>query len=288
MENKLSLKQVALFAKAEYVQWITSSKQLVMIIMFGFIYSTIIEPVCDTASKAGKTFTILEPFTALANSGAVMLILPLVFIVLMSDFPRVHSGDWYWTFRIGRVNWFLGQMLFGLMSVVSYIVEIIILTIIPVAIRASWKLEWSDLVFDYVKDNPDQAESFFRTLFPENLFNQMSLLTAVLLTAVLLMAYLFLLLEILMVARLWNKRFLGIIGVGMLVGVGTVLCSFNNQMMWMFPMANSVVWIHYTKYFRVEVFPLMASVVYFAFFIIMFTMLSLTQVKEYQFSSQEV
>lgn len=51
------------------------------------------------------------------------------------------------------------------------------------------------------------------------------------------------------------------------ISLGTAFCSIKTTLMWTMPMANSIIWLHYTKYFREPVMPMSFSVSYLAIFI---------------------
>jgi hypothetical protein len=53
----------------------------------------------------------------------------------------------------------------------------------------------------------------------------------------------------------------------MIISLGTAFCSIKTTLMWTMPMANSIIWLHYTKYFRQPVVSMAFSVIYLTVFI---------------------
>ena len=288
MGSKFSLKKSLLFAKSEYTQWIMNPKMCILVVMGIFIYQFVIQPIIQTAEQMQCQISVFEPFVALGTSGMVLLILPLVYMVLMSEFPRMKSGDWYWIIRLGRSNWILGQILFGFFSICSYLFFVALICIIPVLFKSSWSLEWSNVVLKYRLYFPEKRGDFVAELFPENLYNQMSIRKALCNTYILLVCYLFLVLLILLVANLCKKRVVGIVLAVVIIATGTALCSLQSDAMWFFPMSHSVVWLHYTEYYREQVVPITTSYLYFAFTILLLFIFCLIKVYTYQYDSQEV
>lgn len=286
-DTGFSIRKCFLFAWEEYVHWLLRPKMCILIVLFLFIHQLIVMPVTETAAEMKTGFSVLEPFVALGTSGVVLMILPVCYIVLMADYPEFRTGGWFFVGRLGRLNWLIGQFIFGVMSVLSYIIFIAVFTIGASAFRAKWSFQWSDFCLNYHKVFPEREGDFVDRLFPENLYNQTSLLKAVVHTYLLLACYLLLLLLILMLGKLLKHRMLGIFCTGGIVAVGTALCSLRVQAMWYFPMAHSIVWLHYTEYFRKQIFPVRSSYVLFGMALMLLGLTAAIRIYTYQFDVQE-
>lgn len=111
MMKNFSLKQSFFCARAEFIKWICDARMIILGVLLIFIYSFAIEPLKSNAKLMGEPLNILEPFIAIANSGAILLIIPLVFLTLIADFPKIDTNTVFYIMRVGRLNWLFGQLL---------------------------------------------------------------------------------------------------------------------------------------------------------------------------------
>ncbi len=233
-----------------------------------FIYVCAAQPLEKNSALMGKPLNILEPYIAALNSGLLMLIIPLGFLAIFSDFPKIDRGAMFVIIRTGRSNWFCGQIITLLMMSASYLFFIFAASVIPVAFCGFWGTEWSEVALDFGREFPEYSQNFGALLLPKNLFNHLSLLGAAAQSTLFVFAYLILLGMIMMCFTIFGKKAMGVIICGALIAVGSALCSIKADLMWAFPMANSVAWLHYTEFRREPFYPIRCSVLYFAIIII--------------------
>ena len=107
-----------------------------LFVLLIFIYSFIIEPLSLHAIKMNSPLNILEPFIATVNSEILMIIVPAVFMALFSDFPRTDGNTLFFLQRIGKLNWILGQILYSLMAIVTYVVAIFMGSVAPLLAKS--------------------------------------------------------------------------------------------------------------------------------------------------------
>lgn len=147
---------------------------------------------------------------------------------------------------------------------------------------SSMTLEFSDAVTKYLTVFPERAGDYIVQLLPENLYNQMKLGDVILHSTGLLFLYFVLLALILLFFTLLNHKSCGIFLDGGIILLGTVSCALHLDTMWMFPMAHTVVWMHYTEYLAEPVYPLYDSYLYFGFLDILMVVACITVRKKYQ------
>ena len=90
--KKLNLKQAFSCARTEYIKWICDARMIILGVLLIFIYNFAIEPLLKNADEMGENLNMLEPFIAVANSGMILLIIPLVFMTLIADFPKIDTN----------------------------------------------------------------------------------------------------------------------------------------------------------------------------------------------------
>lgn len=77
-----------------------------------------------------------------------------------------------------------------------------------------------------------------------------------------------------------GKKTAGVV-CGGLIAAGSALCSIRAELMWGLPMANSVVWLHFTEFRRESVYPIWCSWIYFAALIILSLIIGLTTLNKF-------
>lgn len=250
-------------AGMDFKRWIRSSRQIVLGILMIFIQIQIIVPMKEAAMLMDDTLTMVEPFIALGNSGVIVLLLPIVFLVLMADFPQRDGNELFYLIRCNRRIWIWGQGLLAVMISMALILGLLAISAILLGNSGIWELEYSRTMTRFSTVFPERSGSYVVQLIPENLYLHISLESAVLHTACLLFLYFLLLAMVLLLSALMNKRYFGIILDGFIIVLGAISCAFRTGWMWGFPMAHTIPWLHYTEYLRKPVFPLFGSYLYF-------------------------
>ena len=260
--KKFNLRQCFSCAKTEYIKWVCDARMVILGVLLIFIYNFAIQPLLQNAEKMNEPLNMLEPFIAVANSGAVLMIIPLVFMTLIADFPKIDNNTVFYIMRIGRKNWLTGQIIKLVMMAASYLAVIFVGSVVPMLTKGFWYNGWSSVVTDFARIYPDKAGNYGAQLVPQNLYNQQSVFSAAVKSYLLLFAYLMILGLILLSFSLIKKKTAGFVLCGTVISLGTAFCAIKTKLMWTMPMANSIVWLHYTEYYRDPVMPVSFSVCY--------------------------
>ena len=265
--KKFNLRQCFACAKTEYIKWVCDARMVILGVLLIFIYNFAIQPLLQNAEKMNEPLNMLEPFIAVANSGAVLMIIPLVFMTLIADFPKIDNNTVFYIMRIGRKNWLTGQIIKLVMMAASYLAVIFVGSVVPMLTRGFWYNGWSNVVTNFKNVFPEQSMNFGVQLVPENLYNQLTVFEAAVKSYLLVFAYLMIIGLILLALSLIKHKTLGFVSCGAVIALGTAFCSIKTSLMWTMPMANSIIWLHFTKYFRVPKVSITFSVVYLVTFV---------------------
>jgi len=265
--KKFNLRQCFACAKTEYIKWVCDARMVILGVLLIFIYNFAILPLLQNAEKMNEPLNMLEPFIAVANSGAVLMIIPLVFMTLIADFPKIDNNTVFYIMRIGRKNWLTGQIIKLVMMAASYLAVIFVGSVVPMLTRGFWYNGWSNVVTNFKNVFPEQSMNFGVQLVPENLYNQLTVFEAAVKSYLLVFAYLMIIGLILLALSLIKHKTLGFVSCGAVIALGTAFCSIKTSLMWTMPMANSIIWLHFTKYFRVPEVSITFSVVYLVTFV---------------------
>lgn len=277
--HNFSLKKSCSVAKTEYIKWILNPRMIVMVVLLIFIKTCAIDPLVSNAVDMDSPLNVLEPFIAVGNSGLLVLILPIVYLTLMSDFPRVDGSTLFFTLRIGKLNWLIGQIIFSIMSMLSYLAIVFLGSVLPVITSAFVGDNWSYVVTRYATTFPDKV-GFATELVPANLYNQLGVFSATIQTYALLTFYMFILALIMLLFNVIKHKILGFFIAGSVIAFGVVGCSLKTTFMWFFPMGNAIIWLHYTEYFREEIMPIFFSYLYFLIVIAILIALNLLALRK--------
>lgn len=271
-------KQVWGVAKTEFIGWITNPRIIILGILLIFIKTLAIDPLSARAEKFGDKMVFCEPFIAVGNSGVLTMFIPLVFLVLLSDYPRLGGNTLFSVSRIGKKNWLCGQILFLIMAIITFL-GIVFLTSSLVS-GGRFGSGWSDAVTKYTSRFPNEANSFDSQLLPSNLYNQIAMKTAAVQTFVLMSAYLLTLSLIIYGIKILFNNSLGLAAAMLVIAAGVATTSLYSDLRWAFPMANTIVWLHYTEILSEPIYPVWASFLYFGILISVLTALNFFALKK--------
>lgn len=280
--SERNVRTILHIAGTEFKRWLRSSRSIILGVMLIFVHMQIIVTLQDCTSKTGLPVSVPEAFVALGNSGSIVLILPALFLVLMSDFPQKSGIDFLYQIRCSKRMWIMGQIVFALEAVVFIVVFLILSSCLLMSGSGVWKMEFSDAVTHYSSIFPERTGDYILQLLPENLYQQMTFRTAFAYTTTLLALYFFLLAMILLFAALCNRKFVGVLLDGILIVLGTVTCSADSWLMWLFPMAHAIPWLHYEKYLSEQIFPIWGSYVCLSVSCAVLIVLCIVLSKKYQ------
>ena len=283
--KKLNFKQAFSCARTEFIKWVCDARMIILGVLIIFIYSFAIEPLLKNAEEVGEPLNILEPFIAIANSGAILLIIPLVFLTLIADFPKIDTNTVFYIIRVGRVNWLLGQIIKLVMMALSYLAFIFAGAVIPMIGRGFWYNGWSNVATQFAVRFPEKSGNFGVQLLPENLYNQLSVFSAAIQSYLLVFAYLMIIGLLLLAFSLVKKKTMGFVLCGAVISLGTAFCSIKTVLMWSMPMANSIIWLHFTKYFRQPVVSIYFSIGYLCTFIFALIVFCVIAIKKFNYDN---
>ena len=277
-----SLKQIASAARTEYIGWVTNPRIIILGVLLIFIKTLAIDPLSARAEKFGEKMIFWEPFIAIGNSGMLALFIPLLFLVLLSDYPKLGGNSLFYISRIGKRNWLCGQILFLIMAIATFMIAILASSILFSGGR--FGNNWSDAVTKYNARFPAEANNFDSQLLPSNLYNQIPMIKAVAQTFVLMSAYLLVLaLTIYALKMLFNNSSGLAVAVGV-IALGSVSTSLGTGLRWVFPASNTIVWMHYTEILSESVYPVWASFVYFGVALAVLITLNFIALKKLKFT----
>lgn len=265
--HNISIRKIVRVCQGEWHHFWSSGRIVLMIAVCVFAYQFITVPLLQNAEKMHTSLLAIEPYIALLNSNFMILIMPVLFLVLLSDFPRVDANAYFYLVRTGKTNWVLGQLLYGVVITAGYLLMQFAGMVIPVLAESRWGTGWSPVITDFAREFPEYAQSAGAVSIQPQLYYHVPPWEAVLVGSALLAAYLYLLLLIKLLCFLLRAKTMGLLLCFFVIAFGTGLCTTFSQMRFLMPMGNSILGIHYSQYYMEMVYPLEYSVIYFAMLI---------------------
>lgn len=275
------IKKIWNLSQIEMLRLVRSTKMIILAVFLIFINIQVIAPLRRLSILMESKVSLLEPFAAIGNSGIIVLVMPLFFLTMMADFPREGNSQYFYQMRCSKRTWIAGQILYAVESSIA-LTGFVFASLCMLSLDfTNQSLDYSYAVTRYVATFPERAGEYVVQLVPENLYNQIVLSKAMLHTAILLISYFLMLALIMLVFSLIKKKIIGILLDAFLIILGVITCAARAAFMWIFPMAHTIIWLHYEKYQSKQVLPLFYSYLYFGVIDLALIVLSIVMNRRY-------
>lgn len=271
-------------AKTEYIEWITNPRIIILGVLLVFIKTLCIDTLAERAARFGDTMIMFEPYIAVGNSSVLSMFTPLVFLILLSDYPRLGGNSLFYISRTGKKNWLCGQLIFLIMAIITF--ETVIFSASMLLSGGHFGTEWSEALRKYLARFPEEVKSFDSALLPSNLYNQIPMIRALWQTFVFQSMYLLLLALIIYLMKILFSNTAGLVGALLVMGLGAATASSYSPIRWAFPMANTILWMHYTDILKKPIYPIWASFLYFGILLAMFAAANFFALKRLNFMEE--
>lgn len=256
------MKGIVRVAMAEYRRWLCNPRILLLFMLIVYARESVGKILCEHAVAMGEELNWLEPYIALNNSVIAILIMPVFFLVLMSDFP-VMEGSYLWSiYRMGKVRWVVTQMLFAFFAIVTILFGMFASSIFSCWGSLTVNGEWSNVVTRYYLVFPEDAQSPVAQLIQGDIYNQLTLGKAFVLSVTLTILNLLLYSVILLCGKVYGKKYLPLGICIFLMGVGAAFSLMESKLAFLFPPAHALLTGHMHEYLRKEIFPYWMSYLY--------------------------
>lgn len=173
--DRFSFRAAVHIAQAEFRQWLRSSRIIILFVMLVFVNVQVIGPLRQCKMLMGEMLSIPEAFVALGNSGVILLIIPILFLVLMADFPQRTGIDRFYQMRCTKRTWIFGQAVFAAAASCFVLLFLLVSSCVLMIGTGRWSLSFSDAVTHFTSVYPDRTGDYVVQLLPGNLYQQMTL-----------------------------------------------------------------------------------------------------------------
>ncbi|MEE1517437.1 MAG: hypothetical protein UF228_07570 [Lachnospiraceae bacterium] len=280
----MAINKVFRVAKNEYVKWITNPKLIIFVVLIVFAYDYVILDLLEAADKMGVKLQIFEGFIGISNSRLLLMIIPIVFVGLMGDFPRIDANAMFYIHRVGKGNWLLGEMLFALMASVTYLAAILGFSVVSLAGSAYMANSWSKVTTHYYLFAPNDYASNVANLTTGRLYNNLKPTSAMIHIVVVMLLFLFMISMILLAFFVCKARLFGVILACGVLCIGNVLAYIETGVRWLFPNAHAIMELHFDEIYRKPIMDMRVSYLYYILCIVVLTGIVFWFVDKYDFT----
>lgn len=269
------MKKAMTVCRTVYWQWLCSTKMLTLLLAAVFLYIYCIEPMQFYAAALQTPLNLIEPFVSITNALYAAPLFPLLFLFLISAFPRLDQSSGFMLFRIGRRSWFFGQMLFLALASLTFLAIFFVFSVLAVCRDAFLANGWSLAVRKiYEPENLHLFQQSGLAQIDLSVLNQFRPREALLLSLLLMWGYMVVTGAVLLLFALRGKKLLGFFLNIAANAVGTVLVAFRVQVMWLFPSAHISLANHYDGTRSITYFDIRCSLLYNAVLLALVTLLA--------------
>lgn len=251
---KFSVSNMLLVMRKEYIKWLMNPRHVMLFLIFIPARELVIKPMMEVSELMGQPLNIFESCIATANSGIMVMVMTAVYMVLISSFPTIDGNILFYMKRMGRRNWILGEILFQLLSAVTYTLVIYLSSIVQTAAISFVSNGWSIAVTDHDRLYGEVSDIRMEAILPPNLYNQMPPYKALFLSFFLLCMFFLLCSLIFTVGCMYSQKLLFFCLLLIQTAIGGALYILGNSAMWYFIICHAFLSSHYSKYLREYLF----------------------------------
>lgn len=268
------MQQILSVSKTAYFNWVVNPRILIIPLTWLFFYKLSIEPMLGYTEIMNTPLNLFEPFILITNSSYVVALIPLFFLMLVSDCPKLGSGDIFIIFRTGKLSWLFGQTLFFVYAAVTYVGSLFLFCSVVALSRSYIADGWSEVTM-FIRNRADFDYLYIEnpaSVIEPNLYMHSRPYATCIRSFVLITLYLLVIGGIMLLFNILKHKKIGMIVSFSIVILGFITWAQLGDAMWLFPMANSIYGWHNQSILAEKVYPIANS--YFYFFV-MLTLLSL-------------
>ena len=262
----------------EFVSLIHKPKLMLMIVSAAFMIDSVAKPMKELSTELGYKLNIAEPFIFITSKGINIVMIPLIFIAILSDFPSAENSGYFSLIRNGRLSWLIGETVFAVLSSIAYILIIFISVAVYCADNGFIGNTWSDYTLKTYIDYPDIF--LYGTMFLDtSVYTQGTPFTVLFQTLLLLIMYIFIIVMLMLMFRMIGKKSFGIITAIGITFVGLPSYATSSPVRWLFPVTHTAYNWHFNEFFAEPYCRLSTSYIYFMTIIILLVVTNVYLVK---------
>ena len=147
--------EIVWIAGVEYRKWFSLKKMLILLFSILFLGEYVFSDMACVAEETGLLVNLLEPMDLVLSFQFYMLVIPLIFIVLLSGFPDKSGGNIFVMMRVKRRIWLAGQFVFGQLVGVTCLGAFFAASFLWIGKDVVRQNQWSEFMTDTYERFPE-------------------------------------------------------------------------------------------------------------------------------------
>lgn len=247
----------------EFKYFFINSKMILFLFAVIFICETLLSKVVYLCKITGLKVSFLEPYMLLASLPLFCIFIPLVFLVLISGFPSSRSFNYFSMIRISRMQWFLGEIIFIVVSSVVYMFFLLVSMLIYMRGHFSWINKWSEYMMNFRTAFPDEYIDYSAYFLQSDHMTHGKPLTVFIHSITLMICLLLMMALIQLTFSIINQKFLGMLFSFGITLISGLLLYNSGSAIWLFPMPHTNFPLHFDGFRSGGNFSILGSYGYF-------------------------
>lgn len=255
------MKKIFSIIKYEFSETIRRPKILLTLFFIVVLYEGTLSPMRDVCAETGLTLNVFEPFILICTSSVNIILIPLIFIVLISDFPNCKT-DYFRMIRISKREWLIAEILFLCLISLLLIIILIVGTVIPMIGVTEFTNDWSGFMTSLRENFFEVYLHNVRFTLEANIIVHSLPISAMVYSFLIMWLNLIIYGLLILLGVLASKRmtlFASSLSLAFFGGCSTL---FNSGVKWLFPITHTQIGQHYNSIFSKINFPVFLSYVY--------------------------
>lgn len=278
------MKQIFTICRTTYIKWLLNTKMLVLLLAGIFMYIYCIEPMSHYASVLGTPLNIIEPFISVTNCTFFAPLMPILFLFLVSDEPRLDQSSLFILYRSGRAKWFCGQLLFIMLAGLTYLLIVFIISILFIWKDSFIANGWSIAVRQI--HEPKNRELFEQSGLSQielSVLNQFRPYTALIYSFLSMWGYMTATGSIMLLFTLNGKKLFGVFLNVLVNGISLLMFSSESFLKWILPPSHVILARHYDDSLNITYLDIKYSLLYDAVLLICVVLFAYRSAKKCSF-----
>ncbi len=250
-------------ARTAFIKGIVDKKNIVMLLIIGFIVDNGVRAYIDNAVSVAQPVNIFEPFIMCCNNWYYMVPFMIGFLFVIVDTPRLDQGQIFLIYRAGKNGWLLGEIAAVAIQSIVYLTLLFAGTVAMSFKHAFVGNIWSFFTVDY--------DAKYKTLLGgsdlsvhKQVFKYYMPYTAFINTVILMFLCMLFLGMVLLFSSVVHKKIIGVVTNVVLLFFLIVFGDYHSPVMWISPYCHMVLAMHNNFVYRELSVSLLWSYLYFA------------------------
>ena len=277
---KIDMSNSLLVMRREYIKWLMNPRHIMLLLIFIPAREMIINPLIEASKDMGQPLNAFESVIGITNSGIVIIIITIVYIILISSFPTMDGNTLFYMSRMGKKNWIVGEIMFQCLSAVTYSLVIYGISIVQTVGISFFSNGWSIVVTDHDRMYGDMSAIHIDGIISPSLYNQMPPYKALLMSFLMLTMFLVICSLFLTVGYMYSQKLLFFCLLIVQISLGGALYILSNNAMWYFVICHAFLSSHYSIYLRKYIFSPWKSILILMLVIVVLSMIAYNKARK--------